>query len=83
MGPSHLVRSSRPRGLCSPYHRPGMGRHRPRSPRMFKCSHRRYRQSPQNLATTIAATSLATMAADINSNTHTATASMWIFPPQG
>nr|XP_044626640.1 PIK3R3 upstream open reading frame protein [Equus asinus] len=79
MGPSHLV--PRPRGLSSPYRRPGMGWPRPRFPRMFKCSHRRYRQKPQGPAATAAATNLGTMAMGIN-NTRIATTSVWIFAPQ-
>ncbi|KAM5264967.1 P3R3URF protein [Hipposideros larvatus] len=82
MGPSHLLRASRPRGLSSPYRRPGMGWPRPRFPKMFKSSRRRYRQKPQGPTATTAATNLDTMARDIN-NTDTVTASVWILPPQG
>ncbi|XP_058408282.1 PIK3R3 upstream open reading frame protein [Diceros bicornis minor] len=81
MGPSHRVRAPRPRGLRSPYRRPGMGWPRPRFPKMFKCSHRRYRQKPQGPAATTAAPNLGTLATGIN-NTHTATTSVWILPPQ-
>ncbi|KAM5161369.1 P3R3URF protein [Callospermophilus lateralis] len=77
MGPSQLVRAPRPRGLSSPYRRPGMGWPRPRIPSMFKCSRRRYRQKPQGPA----ATNLPTMTTEI-SNTHTATTSVWILSPQ-
>lgn len=82
MGPSQLVRAPRPQGLRSPYRRPGMGWPRPRIPKMFKCSRRRYRQKPQSPTATTAATSLATMARDIN-NTHHVTTSVWILPLQG
>ncbi|XP_074190761.1 P3R3URF protein [Rhinolophus sinicus] len=81
MGPSQLVRASRPRGLSSPHRRPGIGWPRPRFPRMFKCSRRRYRQKPQGPAAITAATNLDTMARDIN-NTHTLSTSVWILPPQ-
>uniref|UniRef100_A0A8C3WES7 PIK3R3 upstream open reading frame n=1 Tax=Catagonus wagneri TaxID=51154 RepID=A0A8C3WES7_9CETA len=81
MEPSQLVRALQPRGLISPYRRPGIGWPRPRFPRMFKCSCRRYRQKPQGPAATTAATNLATMATDINT-IHTATTRVWIFPPQ-
>ncbi|XP_034507653.1 PIK3R3 upstream open reading frame protein [Ailuropoda melanoleuca] len=81
MGPSQPVRARRPRGLNSPYRRPGLGWPRPRFPRMFKCSRRRYRQKPQGPAATAAATSPATVATDIN-NTPTATTRVWILPPQ-
>ncbi|XP_025276043.1 PIK3R3 upstream open reading frame protein [Canis lupus baileyi] len=81
MGPSRLVRAPRPRGLSSPYRRPGLGWPRPRFPRMFKRSHRRYRQKPQGPAATTAATNLVTVGTGIN-NIHTATMSIWIFPPQ-
>nr|XP_054369201.1 PIK3R3 upstream open reading frame protein [Mirounga angustirostris] len=74
MGPSQPVRAPRPRGLSSPYRRPGLGWRRPRNPRMFKCSRRRYRQKPQGPAATTAATNPATVATDIN-NTSTATTS--------
>ncbi|XP_077608264.1 P3R3URF protein [Crocuta crocuta] len=82
MGPSQLVRAPRPRGLSSPYRRPGMGWPRPRFPKMFKCSRRRYRQKPRGPTPTTAATNFATMATGIN-NTHTVTTtSVWILPPQ-
>ncbi|CAK6441008.1 unnamed protein product [Pipistrellus nathusii] len=81
MGPSQLVRAPRPQGLRSPYRRPGMGWPRPRFPKMFKCSRRRYRQKPQSPTATTAATNLATMARDIN-NTHNVTTNVWILPLQ-
>ncbi|KAL0604515.1 hypothetical protein AAY473_026513 [Plecturocebus cupreus] len=81
MGPSRLVHGPRPQGMRSPYRRPGMGWPRPRFPRMFKCSRRRYQQSLRGRTATSAATNLATMAMGIN-NTHTATTRVWIFPPQ-
>ncbi|XP_062961278.1 PIK3R3 upstream open reading frame protein [Cynocephalus volans] len=81
MGPSQFVHALRHRGMRSPYRRPGMGWPRPRFPRMFKCSSRRYRQKPQGPAATSAATSLATQVMNINNN-HTATTSVWILPPQ-
>ncbi|XP_075854032.1 P3R3URF protein [Microcebus murinus] len=81
MGPSSLVRAPRPRGMSSSHHRPGMGWPRPRFPRMFKRSRRRYPRKPQGPTATSAATNLATMATDIN-NTRTATTRVWIFPPQ-
>ncbi|XP_026915105.2 PIK3R3 upstream open reading frame protein [Acinonyx jubatus] len=81
MGPSQLARAPRPRGLRFRYRRPGMGWPRPRFPRMFKCSRRRYRQKPQGRTPTTAATNFATLAPDIN-NTHTVTTtSVWILPP--
>ncbi|XP_028344002.1 PIK3R3 upstream open reading frame protein [Physeter macrocephalus] len=79
--PSSTAREARPRGLISPYRRPGMGWPRLWFPRMFKCSHRRYRQKSQGPAATTAATNLATMATDIN-DTHTATTRVWILLPQ-
>ncbi|XP_037683266.1 PIK3R3 upstream open reading frame protein [Choloepus didactylus] len=82
MGPSRLIRAPRPRGLISPYRRRGRGQRRTKIPRMFKCSHRRYRQKPQGPAATMAASNLATMAADSNTNMDTATTSVWILPPQ-
>uniref|UniRef100_A0A8C9DM19 PIK3R3 upstream open reading frame n=1 Tax=Prolemur simus TaxID=1328070 RepID=A0A8C9DM19_PROSS len=81
MGPSSLVRAPRPRGMSSPHRRPGMGWPRPRFPRMFKRSRRRYQLKPQGPTATSAATNLATMVTDIN-NTHTATTRVWIFPSQ-
>ena len=82
MGPFQLARAPRPRGLRSPYRRPGVGWPRPRFPKMFKCSHRRYRQKLQGPAATTAATNLASVARDIN-NTHPATTSVWILPLRG
>ncbi|XP_036089323.1 PIK3R3 upstream open reading frame protein [Rousettus aegyptiacus] len=83
MGPSQLIRAPRPRGLISPYHRPGVGWPRPRFPRMFKCSRRRYRQKIRGPAATTtattAATTGATMARDSNSS-HTVTIVVWILP---
>ncbi|XP_029805875.1 PIK3R3 upstream open reading frame protein [Suricata suricatta] len=82
MGPSQLVRAPRPRGLCSPYQRPGRGCPRPRFPGMFKCSRRRYRLKPQHPTSTTAATNFATIATEIN-NSHTITTTrVWILPPQ-
>ncbi|XP_047645169.1 PIK3R3 upstream open reading frame protein [Phacochoerus africanus] len=81
MGPAQLIRAPRPRGSPSPYRRPGIGWPRPRFPRMFKCSRRRYRQNPQGPAATTAATHLAPVATDINTG-HTATTRVWILPPQ-
>ncbi|XP_025227043.1 uncharacterized LOC110117498 homolog [Theropithecus gelada] len=81
MGPSRLVRGPRPQGMRSPYRRPGMGWPRPRFPRMFKCSRRRYQQGVQGRTASRAATNPATMATGIN-NTHTDTTIVWIFPPQ-
>ncbi|XP_073936355.1 P3R3URF protein [Castor canadensis] len=77
MGPSRLVRAPRPRGMNSPYRRPGMGWPRPRFPKMFKRSRRTYRQKPQGPS----ATNLTTIATNI-SNTHTATTSVWILSPR-
>ncbi|XP_036350394.2 PIK3R3 upstream open reading frame protein [Ochotona princeps] len=77
MGPSQLARAPRPRGLSFPYRRPGMGWPRPRFPRMFKCSRRRYRQKFQSSA----ATGLNPVSTNV-STTHTATTSVWILPPQ-
>nr|XP_045005896.1 PIK3R3 upstream open reading frame protein [Jaculus jaculus] len=75
MGPSQLVRAPRPRGMSSPYHRPGMGLSRRRVTRMFKCSRRTYRQKPRGPAATTVATN--------NSNTPTdTTTSVWILSPQ-
>ncbi|XP_035881911.1 PIK3R3 upstream open reading frame protein [Phyllostomus discolor] len=82
MGPFQLARAPRPRGLRSPNRRPGVGWPRPRFPKMFKCSHRRYRQKLQGPAATTAATNLATMARDIN-DTHPVSTSVWILPLQG
>ncbi|XP_068393631.1 PIK3R3 upstream open reading frame protein [Eschrichtius robustus] len=80
--PNHCaIREAWPRGLISPYRRPGIGWPRLRFPRMFKCSHRRYRQKSQGPAATTAATNLATMATDIN-DTHAATTRVWILAPQ-
>ncbi|XP_037356979.1 PIK3R3 upstream open reading frame protein [Talpa occidentalis] len=79
MGPSQLVRPPRHRGISSPYRRPGMHWPRPRFPRMYKCSRRRYQQRPLGQAATITATNLTTMTTDINTRT---TTSMWILPPQ-
>ncbi|XP_066125402.1 PIK3R3 upstream open reading frame protein [Saccopteryx bilineata] len=81
MGPSQLARAPWPQGLRSPRRRPGVGWPRPRFPKMFKCSRRRYRQKAQGPAATTAATNLATMAGDSNS-THTVTTNMWILPLQ-
>ncbi|XP_033082481.1 PIK3R3 upstream open reading frame protein [Trachypithecus francoisi] len=81
MGPSRLVRGPRPQGMRSPHCRPGMGWPRPRFPRMFKCSRRRYQQGVQGRTASRAATNPATMATGIN-NTHTDTTIVWIFPPQ-
>ncbi|XP_057565635.1 PIK3R3 upstream open reading frame protein [Hippopotamus amphibius kiboko] len=81
MGPPQLVRAPRPRGFNFRYHRPGVGWPRPRFPRMFKCSRRRYRQKRQGPAATTAATNVATMATDTN-NTLTATTRVWILPRQ-
>lgn len=82
MGPSQLVRAPRPGGLSSPYRRPGVGWPRPRFPKMFKCSRRRYRQKRQGPAGATVTTNLATVATDIN-DTQTATTRVLILPPQG
>ncbi|XP_077005925.1 P3R3URF protein [Tamandua tetradactyla] len=82
MGPSRLVRAPRPRGLSSPYRRRGTSRPGTKFPKMFKCSRRRYRQKPQSPATTTATTNLATRTADVNTNSDTATTSVWVLPPQ-
>ncbi|XDB48342.1 hypothetical protein AB1E18_001927 [Capra hircus] len=82
MGPSQLVRAPRPRGLISPYRRPGVGWPRPRFPKMFKCSRRRYRQKRQGPGGTTVTTNLANVATDIN-DTQTATTRVLILPPQG
>nr|XP_045369494.1 PIK3R3 upstream open reading frame protein [Camelus bactrianus] len=81
MGPSQLIRAPRPRGLSSSHRRPGIGWPRPRFPRMFKCSRRKYRQKPQGPAATTTATNLATMATGTN-RTHTVTTRVWILPSQ-
>ncbi|PNJ21672.1 T0148502 isoform 1 [Pongo abelii] len=81
MGPSQLVRGPRPQGMRSPYRRPGMGWPRPRFPRMFKCSRRRYQQGLRGRTASSAAINPATRAMGIN-NTHTDTTIVWIFPPQ-
>ncbi|XP_075803096.1 P3R3URF protein [Microtus pennsylvanicus] len=75
MGPSQLVRAPRPRGMSSPYRRPGMGGSRRKCSRMFKYSRRTYRQKPRGPGP--ATTNLATMAT--NSST---TTSVWILSPQ-
>ncbi|XP_070324324.1 PIK3R3 upstream open reading frame protein [Odocoileus virginianus] len=81
MGPSQLVRAPQSRGLSSPYRRPGVGWPRPRFPKMFKCSRRRYRQKRQGPAGTTVTINLATVATDIN-DTQTATTRVLILPPQ-
>ncbi|XP_026633984.1 uncharacterized LOC110117498 homolog [Microtus ochrogaster] len=73
MGSSQLVRAPRPRGMSSPYRRPGMGGSRRKCSRMFKYSRRTYRQKPRGPATT----NLATMPTNINDTT-----SVWILSPQ-
>ncbi|XP_059110745.1 PIK3R3 upstream open reading frame protein [Peromyscus eremicus] len=77
MGPPQLVRAPRPRGMSSPYPRPGIGGPRSRCPRMFKCSRRTYRQKPRAPAVT----NLATMTTNI-SDTNNTTTSVWILSPQ-
>ncbi|XP_060061987.1 PIK3R3 upstream open reading frame protein [Erinaceus europaeus] len=79
MGPSQLVRAPRSRGFNSPSRRPGVGWPRPRFPKMFKCSHRRYRQNSQRSAATTATTNVTTTA---NNNNNTTTTRVWILPPQ-
>ncbi|CAM9339956.1 unnamed protein product [Rangifer tarandus platyrhynchus] len=81
MGPSQLVRAPRSRGLSSPYRRAGVGWPRPRFPKMFKCSRRRYRQKRQGPAGTTVTINLATVATDIN-DTQTATTRVLILPLQ-
>ncbi|XP_054994561.1 PIK3R3 upstream open reading frame protein [Sorex araneus] len=78
MGPSQLLRAPRPGGLSST--RRGLGWPRPRFPKMFKCSRRRYRQKAQGPMDTSPASNLAARAREINSSLLT---SMWLFPPQG
>lgn len=78
MGPPQLVRAPRPRGMSSPYPRPGTGGPRSRCLRMFKCSRRTYRQKPRAPA----ATNLATVTTNI-SDTNNTTTSVWILSPQG
>ncbi|KAM7324494.1 hypothetical protein ACRRTK_016799 [Alexandromys fortis] len=78
MGPSQLVRAPRPRGMSSPYRRPGMGGSRRKCSRMFKYSRRTYRQKPRGPATT----HLATMATNINDTNNAASTSVWILSPQ-
>ncbi|XP_051027899.1 PIK3R3 upstream open reading frame protein [Acomys russatus] len=77
MGPSQLVRAPRPRGMSSPYRRPGMGGSRRRSTRMFKYSRRTYRQKPRGPT----ATNLNTRSTNSNDTNATATR-VWIFSPQ-
>ncbi|XP_029417159.1 PIK3R3 upstream open reading frame protein [Nannospalax galili] len=77
MGPSQLVRAPRPRGMSSPYRRPGMGGPQRRCPRMFKRSRRTYQQKLRSPFTT----SLGTIATNI-SDTNTTTTSVWILSPQ-
>ncbi|XP_048207177.1 PIK3R3 upstream open reading frame protein [Perognathus longimembris pacificus] len=77
MGPSRLLRAPRPRGMSSPYPRPGMGCPRPRVPKMFKRSYRTYHKKPQAPATT----RRATMTTNIR-NTRTASTSVWILSPR-
>ncbi|XP_063092464.1 PIK3R3 upstream open reading frame protein [Cavia porcellus] len=78
MGPFHLLRAPRLRGLSSPYRRSRMSCPRPGFRKMFKCSRRRYRQKLQGPA----ATNVATTSTDISA-THTAITSVWILSPQG
>ncbi|XP_053431530.1 PIK3R3 upstream open reading frame protein [Nycticebus coucang] len=82
MGPSLLVRGPRSWGMNSPYRRPGISWPRPRFPRMFKSSRRRYWQKPQGPTGISAANNRATMTTNIN-NTHAATTRVWILPPRG
>lgn len=77
MGPSQLVRAPRPRGMSSPYRRPGMGGPRRRCPKMFKCSRRTYRQKPRG-PTATDPSSVATNISDTDTTT-----SVWILSPQG
>ncbi|XP_023363618.1 phosphatidylinositol 3-kinase regulatory subunit gamma isoform X5 [Otolemur garnettii] len=81
MGPSLFVRGPRSRGMNSPYRRPGISWPRPRFPKMFKSSRRRYRQNPQGPIGISAANNRATMTTNIN-NTHAATTRVWILPPR-
>ncbi|EHB01609.1 hypothetical protein GW7_10036 [Heterocephalus glaber] len=78
MGPSHLIHAPRLRGLSSPYRRSSMGCPWPRFCKMFKCSHRRYREKLQGSVVT----NLATMSTGI-SDTRSATNTVWILLPQG
>lgn len=83
MGPAQLVRARRPRGLNST--RRGLGWPRPRFPKMFKCSHRRYSQKSQSPRDTRPAINRSTMDRAINNAipSTTSTTSVWTFILQG